>query len=472
MPALAVRRQGLGPLRTVMRLLAGLVRRNRNGLLIWVWLVPSTMRIFVKEDVNVGWLMAASMGLAFVLGGTGEGVGCREHRVLPVTDRDLWVTRWLNATLVIPSFLLILKGVGLAVTAGGGKAFMAPETLLLSTLCDIVYAGAFVALPLLIPFLTGAVGRRMDRFSLPVSSPQRKAVGSITVISLVILIPLYFLLGTGGPLLFARQLPTHFAAFSTTSTLVLIAGVVMSAAALIWTPPGGGAPPAQRAVAHVPAATAQPEASDRLTGILAVAWPHIKSTFVLTAVVIGTGLAVVPFLTPDVRTPRLVSGMFLLFTFMGVSMFSVWSPWTRRLKVLPLSVHQVNALFVLTPLVTWLEIWLMVLAVHAALGLTIHVELSPMAVLAYAALCSVSHALGLWLMGSVSGQTAASMVGVALAVGTASLAFETSDRWTPLLLLLIGLTSLAVAALINHRTLTRSTSSARAYRSPGLSMKP
>jgi hypothetical protein len=456
-----------------MRLLMGLVRRNRGGLLMWIWLVPSTMNIFVKEDLSVGWLMAGSMGLAFLLGAqTGEGVGCREHRILPVTDRDLWVTKWLNATLVVPLFLLIVKGVGVAVTAGGGKVFMQPETLLLSTLYDIVYAGAVVALPQLIPTLTGAAGRRIDRYSLPVGSPQRRAVASLTVTLVVILVPLYFLLGTVGPMLFARQLPARLADLSTTGTLLLVSGLVMSAAALIWTPPRGGAPPAQRAVSSVPATSAQAKAVDRLTGVLAVVWTHIKSTFVLTAVGMGLVMAAFPFLPPREFNARFLAGLFLIFAFMGISMFSVWAPWMRRLKVLPLSVRQVTALIVLTPLVTWVEIWLMVLLVHAALGLPIHVELSPMAVLAYAGLCALSHALGLWLMGSVAGQTAASMLGMLSAVGAAMLLFEAPGRRTQLLLLVIGLSSLAVAALINHYTLTRSTSSARAYRPLGISMRP
>jgi hypothetical protein len=246
----------------------------------------------------------------------------------------------------------------------------------------------------------------------------------------------------------------------------------MSIAALIWTPPRGGTPPIQRLTSAVPATPAQPKQDDRLTGVFSIIWPHMRSTFVLTAVVIAAGMATVPFLPPRDGNPRFVTGMLLIFMFMGISMFSVWAPWARRLKVLPLSVKQVNALFVLTPVVTWVEIWLMVLLVHVTLRLPIGVELSPLAILAYAGLCAASHSLGLWLLGSVIGQTVASMAGFLSATGTALVLFEKPNQWTQASLLLIGLASLAVAALINHRTLTRSTSSARAYRSPGLSMKP
>ncbi|MEO6221828.1 MAG: hypothetical protein ABIP90_01160, partial [Vicinamibacterales bacterium] len=87
-------------------------------------------------------------------------------------------------------------------------------------------------------------------------------------------------------------------------------------------------------------------------------------------------------------------------------------------------------------------------------------------------LCALTHALALWLKGSVAGQTAASMIGVISATGAAMALFEKPDMSTRLLLLMLGLLSLAVAAIINHYTLTRSTSSARAYRPLGLPMKP
>jgi hypothetical protein len=174
----------------------------------------------------------------------------------------------------------------------------------------------------------------------------------------------------------------------------------------------------------------------------------------------------------DPNAARFLAGMFVIVAFMGSSMASVWAPWARRLKVLPLSVTQVNALFVLTPLVTWLVIGLMVLGVHAALGLPINVELGPLAMLAYAGLCALTQAVGLWLKGSALGQSVSSTAGAVAAVSMAMALFEKPNAWTGVLLLLVCVSSMAIAALINHFILTRSTSSARAYRPLGVTMRP
>ncbi len=441
---------------TVMRLLRGLVRRNRRGLLQWIWLVPIGMNIFAKEDVSVGWLMAATMVLTFTMGAqSGMGVGCREHRVLPVTDRDLWVTTWLNTTIVVPLFFLALKLLGLGyVAASSGKIYLSPETLLLSTLYDAVYAGALTTMMPRLPGVGGAIVRRIGR---PVFLPS------------LLIVPLFFIFANAGPLYFARTLPTHVADFSLASTFVLAVGLMLALAGLLTTPPRSNTAYAMwtRAEAAPESSPARRRLGDQLTGVLRIVWSHVVSTSVISVVGYGACLAAGPlFPSRDVADLRFLTGMFLVFAFMGISMFGAWTQWARQLKVLPLSVRQVNALLVFTPIVTWAAVWLIVLLVHAVMGWPINEELSPLAVLAYAGLCAMSHALVLRSMGNTAGQTAASMVGVVAASAMAINLFENPDYLTRLLVLAIGLTSFGIAALINHYTLTRSTSTAMAYRRP------
>ncbi len=440
---------------TVMRLLGGLVRRNRRIFLIWVWLLPNLLKLLADNGGSVGWLMATSMTLAFVLGAqAGEGTGCREYRVLPVTGRDLWLTTWLNTTVVVPLILLMLKLLGLAyVAANSGNAFMTPETLLLSTLYDVSYAGA----------LAWAMPR------LPASTAVLR-MGRPTLLPALVVMPLFFILAIGGPLFFARSLPTRVAEFSTPSTLALLLGLTMSVASLLAAPRKNTA-----AYAMWVRATAAPEPSpaprrlaDHFTGVLRIGWSHIVSVFVMVSVGYGAFLAAGPYVfpAPDGTNPRFLTGMFLVFTFMGISMFSIWTMWLRQLKVLPLSVSRVNALLVFTPFVTWAEAWLIVLLVHGVMGWPITEELSPLAIFAYAGLCAMTHALGFPFKGNVAGQTAASMIGSVAAATMAINLFAKPDSHTRLLVLAIGLASLGIAALINHYTLTRSTSSAMAYRPP------
>ena len=196
-------------------------------------------------------------------------------------------------------------------------------------------------------------------------------------------------------------------------------------------------------------------------------------TFVLAAVGIGATIAASPLVPrPDPYAPRFLAGMFLIFTFMAISMSSVWASRARGLRVLPISVTQINTLFLLTPVLTWVEVWVMLLIVHAAIGLPINIELGPLAILMYAGFSALTHALGFRFSGSVAGQTVTTMMGIVAVVGSAMLLFERQAQSTRLLVLLTALACLAIAALINHYTLTRSTSSALAYRRPGLSVRP
>lgn len=445
---------------TVGRLVLGLLRRTRWNFLTWIWMVALLMGTLADRGASVTWVLAASMGLAFLLGlQTVEGAGRREHRVLPVTDRDIWTTRWLSATCVVPFFLFATKCLGLMwiwVAGYGSGTFMTPETLLLSTLFDFVYVGASMPAPLLLASAATVLARWQGRSAFFVS---------------LALMPVLFLLCIGGPLFFARTLPTHIADFSTTNMVVLLLGVAMSVGALVWTPRRGGDSLTFWSKSHETASSPaiQRKPDDSLTGVFGVLRAHVIATFVLSVLGIAVAFGAMPLLPRPVGADfRFASGMFLIFTFMGVGMFGIWTPWARRLKVLPLSVNQVNGLFTLTPLVTWLEVWLLLMLAQTLAGRPIYEELRPLAVFMYAGFSAMTHACELRVRGNAAGQSIASTAWLVAAVAVGMALFGKPDLWARLLVLATGILSLAGAALLNHYTLTRSTSSARIYRTLGI----
>jgi hypothetical protein len=453
MRGIAAEPSGIGPARTRVRLAVSLARRSLRSWLIWVFMFPNAMRLLGDKDADVGWVMAASMGIAFLFGlEVAAKVDSREHRVLPVTHRDLWVTEWLTAAVSAPLVLLLLKSIGAAMT---GLAFISIETLLLSTLFDALYVSALLPVR---EWTLSAVNRPL-RLDAPAQSLP------VSIAKLLFLAP-FPLLAAGAPLLFARQLPSSLSEFSTTSAILLMAAIVASVAAVIWTPSDRedtrlfqkAAPPAPAPLAD------QSKAATGLTGLATILWSHVKTTLVLTLVGIGMAMAAAPFLPPRDFNARFLLSMFLVFTWIGVSLSSLWQPWILRLRLLPLTVHQVNALLVLTPLVTWIEIWLILCLTHVALRLPIPVELSPLAILSYAGLCAMTHALTQAFSKGPIGRMGAHGIGLLAAAGMAMSLLEIPGIQPRPVFALVAAASFLLATVINHHSLIRSSSSALANR--------
>jgi hypothetical protein len=455
----AVERIGIGPAKTRWRLLLSLVRRSRRSWFFWTLMLPNIMHTLAENHADVRWVVAGSMSVALLLHFELSGrLDDREHRVLPITNRDLWVTEWLGATLIAPVVTLALQGIGVART---GPGFISLETLSLSAFFNAVYVSA------LMPLREWALSKTNS------SSFHTKPAPSVPVslAKLVFLAPLP-LFAFVGPFLFAKRLPISIAEFSTTSVVVLIACALVSIAGLAWTPSRGDYLMWRKATpAVVPenapvSSPAKARSGDGRVGISGVMWPHMKTTLVLTLAGIAMAIIAEPFLPSREFNARFLLTMLLVFSLIGVSLSSIWEPWALRLKVLPLTVHQINALFVITPLVTWLVIWLMLLLAHVMLRLPIPVELGPLAVLSYASLCALAHALTRRFGNTHLGRTLTSMSGVIVAAAMAVTLAE--HRWIPVqpVFALVGVSSLMIAALINNRTLTRSSSSALVQRIP------
>ena len=112
--------------------------------------------------------------------------------------------------------------------------------------------------------------------------------------------------------------------------------------------------------------------------------------------------------------------------------------------------------------------WLLLILAHTLAGRPIYEELRPMAVFMYAGFSALTNACELRVRGHAAGTSIASMVWLVAAIAIGMTLFGKPDLWTRLLVMGVGVLSLAAAALLNHYTLTRSTSSARIYRTLGI----
>jgi hypothetical protein len=409
----------------------------------------------------------------------------RELRHLPVTNRDLWRTTWIAATVVSAGVLLATKTIiVLLVAAFGGSPKVSAEEILFSTVYDFSWAGALLLLFSLLSYTghAGAHGGTLAKSLAP--------AGSIVAI----------LACFGLPILVSDALPTRADQLTSATTGVLIAGLAIAFGALAWTPRRGALTGERARAAFAPkalppslklrrTAAALAEAgrraspklqrrrADRLTGIPRVIVPHLLATLALPVgaclvlasygVITGSGPWWFMPQAPTVFDPADIGDRgltyFVLLPCGVVTMVSLWTPWARWLKVLPLSVRQINALLLFTPFATWTILWLLGWSAYVfAYGTprTLRVEF----VFGMAGIGALGHAALLRFQGS-----AATVWILAFSGGL-------MPQWVKLglhdgivahvVFAVIGAIALSTAAFVNHRTLTRSTSSSLTYRRP------
>ncbi len=392
-------------------------------------------------------------------------MGLRELRHLPVTNRDLWRATWVVGTVVAAGVLLVSKTVSaLLVAAFGGSPTVSAGAILLSTVYDFTWAGT--VLPLF-PLLGHAGHAVAHRGTLAASFAAAAPTAAV-------------LAGFGLPILVGDALPTRPGEFTSATTGVLVAGLAIAFGALAWTPErgvlAGERAQARRAVV-LPGAATRTRLIDRLTGISRVAVPYLLAT---PALAIGACLALASYgvisgsgpwwfvpQAPTVFDPSDTGdrglSYFVLLPCAVVTMQGLWTPWARLLKVLPLSVRQINALLLLTPFATWMILWLLGWSAYAfAYGTppTLRVGLA----FGLAGIGALAHATLLRFQGS----TAAVWVFVSIgALMPQLLKVGLRDGTDPQIVFpVIGAMALCTAAFVNHHTLTRSTSSSRAYQRP------
>jgi hypothetical protein len=429
-------------------------------LLIPFWLLFGLSR---GNPLPIG-IMAVSLIAASMLGPMFaiQTMGLRELRHWPVTNRDLWRATWVVATFATAGFLLATKTMSmLLVAAFGGSPKVSVEAVMLSAVYDFTWAGVMLLVLAMSEYGGGRLG------TLAGSAAATKSI----VVALACF---------GLPMLMSGALPTDVGEFTSRTLGGLIAGLAIAFGAIAWTPRrgvlAGERSRAQRTVTF-PGAATRTRLADHLTGISRVVVPHALATVALpvgaclalaaSGVISGAGPWWFVPQTPSVFDPADTGDRgltyFVLLPCAVATMMGLWAPWARLLRVLPLSVRQVNALLLLTPFATWTILWALGWSAYVlAYGTprTLRIEfafgMAGIGALAHAAFLRFQGSAGtLWVM-AFSGALMLQLVKIGLRDGTtAQIAFA-----------LLGAIALCAAAFVNHRTLTRSTSSSPAYQRP------
>ena len=464
----------------VPRLVSDALWRNRWGYAVIGLLLMHVWLLFSIGDFNplpigfaaISLIATALLGPAFALG----AMGLRELRHLPVTTRDLWRTTWIVATVVCCGFLFITKAlIFLAVTAFGGTPQVLPEAILLSTVYDFAWAGAVLWTVPSIGLLTHVAEGR----------------GTLTGL-LAGAAPIAMLLaGAALPILATDALPTRVSEFTPATMAMLIAGLAIAFRAMAWTPTRGAMAGERAQAGGVRGAIIRHAATrtryvDHLTGISRVAVPHLTATFTLgilaclamAAYGAISGLGPWWFVPPTSRAFEAGEdhglAYFVLLPCMVMVGLGIWMPWARLLKVLPLSARQVNALLVITPFATWTILWVLGWSAYVVAYGTPQTSLGLGFAAGMAAISALVHAALFRLQGGAGPVSVLIVIGVVLPQ-VVKMGLR-DDAASQIVFALISVTALCAAAVINHRTLTRSTSSSRSYRLPqppfGISTTP
>ena len=211
----------------VARLVFDAIWRNRwLYSMVVVMLLPFWLAFAVSGSNPLPIITSLSLSFAVVLGPMAviATMGLRELRHLPVTNRDLWRATWVVGTVVAAGVLLVAKTVSaLLVAAFGGSPTVSAEAILLSTVYDFTWAGT--VLPLF-PLLGHAGHAVAHRGTLAASCAAAAPTAAV-------------LAGFGLPILVSDALPTRLGEFTSATTGVLVAGLAIAFGALAWTPERG-----------------------------------------------------------------------------------------------------------------------------------------------------------------------------------------------------------------------------------------
>ena len=412
--------------------------------------------------------LTATLAFAYAFGPIGMTATMtpRELRTLPVTNRDLWVATWVAATMAVPLALTTAQAVAvLGVITATGSSAVPPQSILFTAVYSFAYAGALMPLlPSLGHSLGNIEGRRPRWLWITLSI----AYGAT------------FLVAFGAPYYFVRFLPLTWNDLWWGPALAVIGCLALAGLSLSWTPKRGGVARITGATtAQPPVTQSPPRFMDGLTGIPRIAWPYVTGVLLTCAGALAGFIAYWAVFESDGSLRGfLQNNALLLFdtgfrpttepgsawvtiALVGLATTSPWKAMTRQLKVLPITVGQLNVLVLLTPFVQWSLVWMALIVTHVAvIGVvpgSLHLDL-------FVALGGVS-ALGQVLMLRRGHKVSFFMIVVFGALMPTAGRISAGELSLPTdnFLSLVGLVALAVAGFVNHRTLTRSTSSSKAF---------
>ena len=425
------------------------------AFLTQVWLLYSQLAPDVGEvrPPVISLIGATVLGPIFAM----STMGAREFRHLPLSRRDIVIATWTLATVVPAAVLLTTKMLaGFVVVLVGGVPRMPAEVIALSAVYDLAWTGAVLYMWL-----------RVDAGPLAAPAAGRLAWAVGLALSLAVILG-----GLAAPILVRHAIPTRWDQMSWEVALVIATCLMLSVAALRWIPSRGvfaGDRPKPWWGPEARGERQSPRVFDRLPGLWRVAVPHFMLMLTPPLVVIlgfiGYGLATGagalwfvpasgPLADPDEGGLRLVA----ILPVVLVLMVGAWTPWVRLLKVLPVSVRQINALMVLTPFLTWASLWAIVGAAYT-LSYGAPTEWRTGLFVGLAGVTALAHAVLLRFQGQF-------WIGPAMAVLLPRILEGQVFSSTHLVFGIAGGLTAIFAAGVNHSTLTHSTSGATAYARP------
>ena len=449
----------------------------------WLWVgacvvIAWTLVAVALVSAKAG--VAASLIGVFVLGpmvSMTSMVG-REARYFPVTSRDVWLVTWLLSTLVATVYVTALQVAGMAIGLAAG--FSQPvewTSLILVALCAFAYGGTLLPVGPLIGYTTHAASERR---------PTWFWAG---------LAALMFLVYSGGlvlPWAAWAVLPSSFSELTWLSGAALMIGIGTAFGAVNWTPQrfGGLARLGERATPQTrrtPGKRATVKqgtgARDRLTGVARLLVPTLLGVFVVAvAAVAGFALCVQVFMaTPSLYqtfasfgllpfsaagfSPKAIVGTAMFAPFFALAAGWVWDEHTRHLRVLPLSAVAVTRLMLASTLLAWAVLWVVLLGVHVVVLGFGPSTLRPELFLYLSGMTALLEAAWRGRKKPGQGFTLAMAPVFLLVIGMDSSAGRFGVEVMFWMHAVVGTGALLGAAMLTHRSLTRSTSSASVYKS-------
>lgn len=336
-------------------LLVDSIRRNwialactvAGGFMVWA----------AGPQFSTGAMLAASMGITQFLGPwvLAQMVAPREVLHLPMSQQEIWRTKWAVGTFVCVSAMTIGKMFGLVVP--GAADF---DTLTLSIALDLLYSAAGTGLLFVLP--AGVV-------------PRARLLLAVMVC----------LIGPILPFAFRHRLPAHWNEVGVLSILLAVLGTALAFLAYKSTPAQVSVQSAAETRAMLRAKRRlAPSIFDGVTGLprlLLKAWVSIAAMQLGIVIIVpvvmygfnlftgepgssfGDAAAEFGFLPFGAQAGR--PNLVLFWIFGNAGMLSIGEVM-RHLRTLPISTRQLLGLLFALSVIAWTNGWLVLAALHFA----------------------------------------------------------------------------------------------------------